>query len=70
MSPEVRQFLANIARRQRARQNRIAFQQNNSEAGRGSYGDFTTYPGEPSPYSYLNRGILGLDKILDGASIP
>lgn len=65
--PEVRFFLAQIARRQRASLNRTRFQLGNREHGRDSYGNFTSYPSRIHPSTHLAQGILGQDHLLDGA---
>ena len=65
--PEVRYFLAQIARRQRAAVQRIQFQLGGRRHGRDSYGNLTTYPGDPTPKHQFNKNILGLDHLLDGA---
>ena len=66
-SPEVRFFLAQIARRERTALKRIQFQLGGRQFGRDSYGPFTTYPGDPGSPHHLTQGVLGSDNLLDGA---
>lgn|GEM_PF-2353564 len=65
---DVRRLLAEVERRRQARLERIRFQNNNRQYGRSIYGDFTYYPSQIEPEHHLNRGILGLDKILSGVT--
>lgn len=64
--PEVRFFLAQIARRQRASLNRTRLQLGGRDFGRDSYGSFTAYPSRIQPLSHLNQAISGERHLLDG----